>query len=739
MNKSILVIIMSLLIAGSALTQDKQNWKFVHPLPQPNNLRKIKAVDANNWVAVGANGTFMRSTNAGASWYFQHFVGKINAALGTTMNYDLWFFNANTGIVVGDQGYIGRTTDGGLNFDSVGIGLVPSNSRCYSVWFADANTGYIGAGSQTAFTSQILKTTNGGVNWSLVYSSSTGYITALGGIDAQNVIASWYTGTQVKTTNGGANWTETTGGIMPYVYNISFLNTTTGFAAGGYGKAVRTTNAGASWDSIFTPATTNQWSIFQIKTVSATEIYAVGDPGFLYMSSNMGNSWASLPLNVPNVYPYIWYSIDKVGSNLIISGDYGLVAKSTNGGTIWSSNNTQYNTQIMNDIQSLPGTSKIWFAGRPNTLGHQILYSSNFGGSWTTYGTGGAEEFFAISMIDQNTGYASCNNSKVFKTTNGGQNWVAKTQPSGSNYSLYSMDFLNENTGYVCVNYTTVAAGNVFKTTDGGNSWTQYTLAATNPGSIMSCDFVDANTGFVSLNSSNKPVYKTTDGGVTWTPYTTGMTGSIYEVKAVNANVIYAVSNAGTYRVAKSTDGGLNWTGIVVPVAADYRGIDFKDANTGYICGNGTTVVSKTTDGGATWTFQNTHTVTLLKVHVTPGDTAFATGGITSILRNSAGNITGVKFTGKNVPDGYFLQQNYPNPFNPVTTIEFALPKSGLVSVKVFDIAGREYFTDVRNLTLNPGSFKMSFDGSELSSGIYFYSLNVDGVSVMTKKMLMIK
>jgi hypothetical protein len=342
-------------------------------------------------------------------------------------------------------------------------------------------------------------------------------------------------------------------------------------------------------------------------------------------------------------------------------------------------------------------------------------------------------------MIDQNTGYASCNNSKVFKTTNGGQNWVAKTQPSGSNYSLYSMDFINENTGYVCVNYTTVAAGNVFKTTDGGNSWTQYTLATTNPGSIMSCDFVDANTGFVSLNSSNKPIYKTTDGGVTWTPYTTGMTGSINEVKAVNANVIYAVSNAGTYRVAKSTDGGLNWTGIVVPVAADYRGIDFKDANTGYICGNSTTVVSKTTDGGATWTFQNTHTVTLLKVHVTPGDTAFATGGITSILRNSAGNITGVKFTGKNVPEEYSLQQNYPNPFNPSTTIEFALPKSGLVSVKVFDIAGREYFTDVRNLTLNPGSFKMSFDGSELSSGIYFYSLNVDGVNVMTKKMILIK
>jgi photosystem II stability/assembly factor-like uncharacterized protein len=393
----------------------------------------------------------------------------------------------------------------------------------------------------------------------------------------------------------------------------------------------------------------------------------------------------------------------------------------------------------MNDIQSLPGTSKIWFAGRPNPSGHQIMYSSNHGSNWITYGTGGAEEFFAITMLNQNTGYVSANNSKVFKTTNGGQNWVMMTQPSGSNYSLYSMDFVDENTGWVCANYTTIATGNVFKTTNGGNNWTQYNLAPTNPGSIMSCDFVDANTGFVSLNSSNKPVYKTTDGGVTWTPYTTGITGNINEVKAVNSNIIYAVTSSGTSRVAKSTNGGVNWLLITVPVVADYRGIDFKDANTGYINGNSTTVISRTTDGGATWSFQNAHVVTLGRVHVSQGDTAYVCGGYTSILRAAGSTLTGVHFNGRQIPEGFELMQNYPNPFNPVTTIEFALPKSGLVSVKVFDIAGREYFTDVKNLMLNPGSFKMSFDGSGLSSGIYFYSLNVDGVNVMTKKMLVIK
>ncbi len=736
MKKAISILALTLFFYNS-YSQEYQDWKFMHPKPQPNNLRKIKMIDANTWFAVGANGTYMKTSNGGVNWYFHHFAGKIGAAMNSTYAYDLWFFNANTGIIAGDQGYIGRTTNGGVTIDSVGLGLVASNSRCWSVWFADANTGYIGAGSQSAFTSVILKTINGGINWTVVYNSSVNYITTLGGIDALNVIAAWSNGTTIRTTNGGVNWIETSGALFPFVNNISFLNSTTGFAAGGSGYVSRTINAGSNWDSVNTPQT--NWSLFQVKPVSASEIYAVGDPGYLYKSTNLGTNWISLPILVPNVLPYIWYSIDKAGSILVISGDYGLIAKSTDDGTTWSSNNLQYNTQIMNDIQSLPGTEKIWFAGRPSPTGQQILYSSNHGTNWVTYGTGSTEEFFAISMLNQNTGYVSANNSKVFKTTNGGQNWVMMTQASGSNYSLYSMEFVNENTGWVCVNYTTVAAGNVFKTTDGGQSWTQYNIAATNPGSIFSCSFVNENTGFVSLNSSNKPVYKTINGGINWTPYTTPLTGIIYEVDAVDSNVVFAVTSSGTSRVAKSTNGGVNWTGISIPVAADYRSIDFKDANTGYICGNLTTVVSRTTDGGTTWSFQNAHIITTGNVHVTSGDTAFVTGGITSILRAAGSTLSGVQYNGNNIPLGFELKQNYPNPFNPSTTIEFVLPEAGNVSLKIFDINGREYYSEIRNLDLLPGSYKMNFNGSDISSGVYFYALVVDGKMLSSKKMALIK
>lgn len=731
------LVIFLLFLAVNSFGQDKQDWKFIHPLPQSNNLRKVQSLDALTWFTAGANGTYMKTTNAGVNWYFHHQAGKFNSAKATTFVYDMWFFNSNTGIVVGDQGYIGRTTNGGVTFDSVGAGLIPSNSRCWSVWFANANTGFIGAGSQTAFNSNILKTTNGGINWTSVYSSTSNYIYNLAGYDENNVMGSWSNGTLIRTTNGGLNWTETPNALAPFTYNISFLNSTTGFATGGSGLIRRTTNGGTNWDSIVSPQ--SNWSFYQIKPVSSTEIYAVGDPGFLYKTTDLGNSWISLTISVPDINTYIWYSVDKAGGNLIISGDYGVVAKSTDGGNTWTSTHTQYNTQIVNGIFSLPGTGKIWFAGRPSSTGKQILYTSNNGNNWIPMGTGSTEEFFAISMINGNTGYVSANNSKVFKTTDSGNNWGLMIQPSGSNYSLYSMEFINENTGWACVNYSTVSGGNVFKTTNGGLNWSQHTLAATNPGSIMSCDFVNESTGFVSINSSNKPVYKTTDGGLNWTPYTTGLTGIIYKVRALDSNLIFAVTNAGTNRVAKSTNSGVNWTLISVPIVADYRSIDFKDANTGYICGNSTTVVSRTTNGGTTWTFQNVHTITTGNVFVTSGDTAFVTGGITSILRAAGNSLTGVKYNGNIIPESFDLKQNYPNPFNPVTTIEFNLPKQSLVSLKIYDISGKEIESEISKLYLNPGNYKVNFNGADYPSGVYFYSIIIDNKIISSKKMILIK
>ena len=98
------------------------------------------------------------------------------------------------------------------------------------------------------------------------------------------------------------------------------------------------------------------------------------------------------------------------------------------------------------------------------------------------------------------------------------------------------------------------------------------------------------------------------------------------------------------------------------------------------------------------------------------------TGGVTPITQ---------------IPGEYKLGQNYPNPFNPVTKISFDLPKTGLVSLKVFDVLGKEVATLV-NEVKNPGSYTVDFDGASLSSGVYFYRLETNGF-VATKKMMLIK
>lgn len=626
------------LFSGSSFSQDKQDWKFMHPTPQSNLLRKVKMVDENNWVTVGANGTFMHTTNSGANWYFHFFAGKSTAALQTTNSYDAWFFDSNTGIVVGDQGYIGRTTDGGVNFDTTGSGLVPTNSRHWSIWFADANTGFIGSGSQNAFTTRILKTTNGGLNWSVAYidnSGSTSYLISLGGIDAQNVFGVWANGTLVRSTDGGSTWNLQTSSVPAFQNSISFINSTTGFTAGGEGTFSVTTNGGTNWQSLPTPQT--DFSYFQCKAVSATEIYLIGDPGFLYKSTDLGSTWTNLPISVSGPSTtFVWYSLDHYGSTYTLSGDYGIIARSTDNCASWSTTNyTQLSTQVYFDITTVPGTSKYWAVGRQFTTGtRQVLYSSNSGANWVAYNTGVNADFNSISMINENTGYISGSSNNVMKTTDGGITWVSKTSPSPVGTSqLYNCEFIDENTGWVFVNFSTVAGGNVFKTTNGGDNWTQYSTGAASE-NIYSAEMVNANTGFVTMNQSNRPVYKTTNGGVNWTGYSTGLTGSIRSVTSPDGgNTVYVCQTGGTSRVAKSTNGGVNWTLITLPVVADFTSIDFKDANTGYVSGNNTQTIARTTNGGLNWTWQNTHAITNVKVYVTPGDTAWALGGTSAILR----------------------------------------------------------------------------------------------------------
>lgn len=100
-------------------------------------------------------------------------------------------------------------------------------------------------------------------------------------------------------------------------------------------------------------------------------------------------------------------------------------------------------------------------------------------------------------------------------------------------------------------------------------------------------------------------------------------------------------------------------------------------------------------------------------------------------------NLTSVDDQGQVVVNGYKLSQNYPNPFNPSTKISFELPASGFVSLKVYDMLGREV-AELVSSEMTSGSHSVSFNAADFASGTYIYRLTANG-NVLTNKMLLLK
>ena len=108
------------------------------------------------------------------------------------------------------------------------------------------------------------------------------------------------------------------------------------------------------------------------------------------------------------------------------------------------------------------------------------------------------------------------------------------------------------------------------------------------------------------------------------------------------------------------------------------------------------------------------------------------------IYRKVTQPTVGITNISTTIPSQYTLEQNYPNPFNPSTTIRFALPQTSNVTLKVYNLNGKEVATLINNTTVQAGTNEYRFDASNLASGIYFYKLTA-GKFTDTKKMILIK
>ncbi len=136
-----------------------------------------------------------------------------------------------------------------------------------------------------------------------------------------------------------------------------------------------------------------------------------------------------------------------------------------------------------------------------------------------------------------------------------------------------------------------------------------------------------------------------------------------------------------------------------------------------------------------TRTFSGTPAETInINVKVTAIDSANATATCTFVI---SAVVTGIEESKNQIPESIYLYQNYPNPFNPTTTIEFAIPKSEYVSLRIYDALGREV-KDLFSGNLNAGNHKIDFAANNISSGIYFYVLKTNTFCDQ-KKMIVMK
>lgn len=760
-------------------------------------------VDANTGYVGGASGTVLKTTNAGLNWsalttgvtttiyniyalgdnvYAPTTAGNILISTngGTSFTqystgasitvYDALFLDANTGFVCGTSGSVRLSTNGGVNWTALTTGTTSAFYELYARPFTNPG----GIPYNQGFEGTLFPPTG----WHVKNISGPSYTWVRSTSQYYNGVASAYI--NYDYPGPGDDWLVTpqwsiqSGDSLVFFWKNAFSSpyppdslyirvSTTDTAVSSFTNivaAINTANAPFTWTrfaySLNSFAGQNVYIAFQHRNTDGNggyldsvfinrqastsyEIYAMGDSYSAYKSTTLGTNWTAVSILDPlQPWTSTWYTITSNGNNFLVGGAFGLLNKSSNNGANWSTMTTFLSPATKYDVWAQYNDGKVWVVGAPGSTGvtsDQILYSSNGGNTWTVQNSGtNYSTFYDIAMLNANTGYVCGSYGIIRKTTNGGANWdsVPSPMPWTSSNILRKMQWFDANTGYV--SQTASNTGGYFFTTNGGNTWnTAYTGIDDR---IYAFQIVTDSVAYAA--NYTPQVMKTTNGGANWTLLAAPMGGGfIYDLQFFNANTGYVSATSGA-RLVRTTNGGSSWDTVYTPITSGFYSMKWLNVNVGHVFGSTGSVI-RTTNGGTTWTIENVGGgITLYGSYLRDSDSLFACGTSGAVFKKSLPPVTSIEWAHQ-IPTTYVLKQNYPNPFNPTTTIEFALPKTGFVTLKVYDIAGREVANLINNMQLNAGTVKYKFDGTNLASGVYFYTLLVNGEKIDTKKMVLVK
>ncbi|MEO6167646.1 MAG: T9SS type A sorting domain-containing protein [Chitinophagales bacterium] len=414
--------------------------------------------------------------------------------------------------------------------------------------------------------------------------------------------------------------------------------------------------------------------VFKDVSFSTPDVgYIVGELGIVYKSIDGGESWDAI-MNLG--FPYYWYGVHALTPDTVFIAGFNNQASIFEGVVRWS------------------------YDGG-NT------WSDDIDLEVPVVGVGWLEK---IHFFNADTGI-------VFNTFSGGC-WITTT--GGKDAASWTYVSINADLGWIAGNVDAQLSGNVYATgihfansSDYGVTWNSNASAD----SIFDngVDFLDANNlyGWTGGGQISAPVSgwirRTTDGGSSWSARLDNFPYPIRAVKFFNENFGLA-AGGNLYEEAggiySTNDGGLNWNQDI-STAAEMMSIDFQKILTDSI-----DVWCVGSTGGATG-FQGV----LYKTRI--GDAA--TGTI--------GNIGSA--------NPFSLSQNSPNPFSNTTAIKFSIPTACNVSIRLYDLYGREGNT-ILNESREPGHYSLTIDGADLTPGIYLCKF-IAGSYTETIRMTVIK
>ncbi len=436
-------------------------------------------------------------------------------------------------------------------------------------------------------------------------------------------------------------------------------------------------------------------------------------------STDGGKSWNAGSADLSRFFPKAVF-IDKYTG--FLTANSGLPWKTIDGGMTW-------NEQVQNIAGSISHLKFVSLTCGFAIASGKMFKTSDGGSTWLGLDTARFSNMISFDMIDSLYGWATDINT-AYKTTDGGSTWNAGF--IGRGISIYrGVNFYDGRLGVIAEARNNNNDASNYITVDSGKTWTGYTM----PGSVSSyskVQFTDYQHGWLVEQGG---VWRTVDTGKTWAKIYWDSTYYIpWGFDFVDSLHGWYVNDKARF----TSDGGNTWSSSPLPYGEEIEDVHFISLKKGFAVGYYGSIFS-TTDGGWTWqSDSHNSSVPLFSISEVRDNNVsnLWVGGDSFVVEYMNTATTRAEIV-HSLPKQFLLNQNYPNPFNPSTIISYQLPTNGFVTLELFDILGRQVKTLV-NERQTAGTHSVTFNASNLSSGVYFYRLTA-GSYVQTKKLMLIK